>query len=212
MGMGWLVKKGSGTSGDGKDEGRDDRKEGVEDLRKMPCRGVSAMDDVSIDRYLKRTWVGGGGARSIHVISRERFKTEFRYLTRAQREEVQMVQRAERRWTNDHVSARVHSRKCKLFTSSHSLASSLCFECRDLLNLKAFTDAIHKPMPSDKNLKFTNMQYLHPDLRRLYKKVKGLRAIIEQTVSDILISYITQSITDFRKEVLRHVSSLPKPS
>ncbi|KAF9784786.1 hypothetical protein BJ322DRAFT_1196341 [Thelephora terrestris] len=181
MGMGWLVKKEARTSGDGKDEGRSEREEGVEDVRKMPCRGASAMDNTLIDRYLKRTWVGGGGGRSIHVVSRERFKKEFRYLTRAQREEVQMTQRAEWRWTNDHINARVHSRKCKLFTSSRSLASSLCVECEALLNLKAFTDAIRKPMPLDENLKFTNTQYLHPDLKHLYTKVKGLRAIIEQT-------------------------------
>ena len=212
MGMGWLVKKEAGTSGDGKDEGRSEREEGVEDVRKMPCRGASAMDNTLIDRYLKRTWVGGGGGRSIHVVSRERFKKEFRYLTRAQREEVQMTQRAEWRWTNNHINARVHSRKCKLFTSSRSLASSLCVECEALLNLKAFTDAIRKPMPLDENLKFTNTQYLHPDLKHLYTKVKGLRAIIEQTVSGILASYVTRLIMYLRMEVLRRASSLQKPS
>jgi hypothetical protein len=92
------------------------------------------------------------------------------------------------------------------------LASSLCVECKALLDLKAFADAIRKLMPLDENLEFTNTQYLHPDLKHLYMKVKGLRAIIEQTVSGILASYVTQLIMYLRMEVLCHASSLQKPS
>jgi hypothetical protein len=72
----------------------------------------------------------------------------------------------------------------KLHTSSRSLASSLCATCRRLLALKAFTDAIRKKMPSDKNLKYTNAQYLNPTLGHLYAKIKGLRAIIEHPVGN----------------------------
>jgi hypothetical protein len=146
------------------------------------------MDNPLIERYLKRTRAAGGGARSIHVIARERFKEEFKNLTRAQREEVQVTQRAEWRWTNDHINSRVHSRRCEQFTSSRSLALSLCVSCKGLLDLKAFADAIRKPIPSDENLKFTNERYTHPVLMPLYKKAKGLRAIIEGSVSIILIS------------------------
>lgn len=185
VGMGWLTKKSEvGTSSSGEGEGWDRGKEAMEDRVRMPCRGLSEMDDALIDLYLKRTQVGGGGGRSIHVISGERFNKKFMNLTCAQIEEVYVTQRAEWRWTNDHANSRVYSRKCERFTSSHSLALSLCAECKDLVILKAFTDAINKPMPLEKNLKFRNTRYIHPTLVRIYKKAKGLRAIIEHIVSD----------------------------
>lgn len=183
-GMGWLTaKKEVGTSSDRKDGGRNARGEGAKDRVNMPCRGVSEMDNPLVGQYLTRAGAGGGGGRSIHVISSERFKKDFKYLTCAQKDEVQATQRAEWRWTNDYASSRVYSRKCMRFTLSHSLALSLCAECEGLLVLKAFSDIIRKPVPSGENLKFINAQFLHPVLGRLYKKAKGLRAIIEESVS-----------------------------
>lgn len=182
-GMKWFKAKGGvETSGDrkGGEKGRGRAKV------KMPCRGVSDVDDVLVDRYLRRTGAGGGGGRGIHVISRERFEREFRYLTRGQKEVVKATQRAEWTWRNDHQQLRIYSTNCERFTSSDSLNSSLCIKCKSLLILNAFIVAIHKKMPLDKNLKYTNGQYLNPVLGRLYATVKGLRAIIDHPVSNIL--------------------------
>jgi len=170
MGMGWL-KKNVEASAVGKSE------------VKMPCRGVSDMDNPLIDRYLKRTGAGGGGGRSIHVISRERFNEEFKYLTSTQKEVVQVAQRAGWAWRNDHLNLRVYAMNCERFTSSPSLVSSLCTKCKDLLVPKVFVHAIRKKIPLDENLKYTNAQYINPILGHLYAKVKGLRAIIEHEVS-----------------------------
>lgn len=178
-GMGWLKKNVEAS-----DVGRNTSRESGKDEAKMPCRGVSDMDNPLVDRYLKRTGAGGGGGRSIHAISRERFKKEFKYLTPAEKEVVQVAQRAEWAWRNDHLNLRVHAMNCECFTSSTSLATSLCTKCKHLLVLKAFTDAIRKKMPLDENLKYTNVQYTNPILGHLYAKVKGLRAIIEHKVSD----------------------------
>ena len=181
MGMGWLKV--------GNVEMRGDRKVTAtvsgRSEAKMPCRGVSDMDDLFVSRYLKQTGAGGGGGRSIHVISRERFEKQFRYLTRSQKEEVQEVQRAEWAWRNDHLNLRVHVTNCERFTSSHSIALSLCPKCERLLFLKVFVNATLKKTPLDENLKYTNAQYLNPVLGHLYGKVKGLRAIIEHPVSNI---------------------------
>lgn len=181
MGMGWLKTTKNIETGSGR---RSERRESGKNVTvKMPCRGVSDMDNLSVDRYLRRTGAGGGGGRSIHVISRERFKKEFRYLTRTQKEEVQAAQKAEWSWRNDSTDLRVYATNCERFTSSHSLILSLCTKCEDLLTFKAFTDAIRKKTPLDKNLKYTNTQYLHPVLARIYKNAKGLRMIIEGSVS-----------------------------
>lgn len=171
MGMGWLKAKKS-VEADSSGEGE----------ASMPCRGLSEMDNPLVDRYLKRTGAGGGGGRSIHVISRERFEMEFKYLTRAQKDEVQATQRAEWAWRNDHGNLRVHSTNCLRFTSSQLLATSLCIKCRHLLTLKAFITAIRKQTPLEENLKYTNAQYLQPVLGRIYGSAKGLKAIIEHPV------------------------------
>ena len=185
MGMGWLkAKKDVGVGGDGKDRENESGKGEV----RMPCRGVSDVDDQFVDRYLKRTGAGGGGGRSIHVISGERFKKKFRYLTNAQKEEVQVAQRAEWVWRNDHLNLRVYATNCERFTSSSSLALSLCAKCKRLLILNTFTTATHKKTPLDKNLKYTNGKYLNPVLGHLYANVKGLRAIIEHPVSNAQLS------------------------
>ena len=181
MGMGWLtVKKDVEMSSNG----RVGEMESGEGKAKMPCRHLSNVDNLFIDRYLKRTGAGGGGGRSIHVISKERFKKEFRYLARAQKEEVQETQKAEWAWKNDHLNLRVYATDCERFTSNDSLALSLCAKCKLLLTLNAFTNATHKKTPLDKNLKYTNREYLNPVLGRLYAKINGLRAIIEHPVSN----------------------------
>ena len=177
MGMGWLKVKGSiDTSGDRKDEA------------KMPCRGVSDVDNPLVNRYLKRTGAGGGGGRSIHVISRERFKEEFKHLTDAQGEVVKVAQRTEWVWRNDHLHLRVYATNCEKFTWSDSLDLSLCSQCKRLLFHTAFAAAIRKKVPLDENLKYTNGQYLNSVLGRLYAQVKGLRAIIDHPVSVVHLS------------------------
>ena len=80
-GMGWLKKKKNAeVSSIGKNE------------VKMPCCGVSDVDNLLVDCYLKQTRAGGGGGQSIHVITREHFEKEFRYLTSTQKDVVQAVQ------------------------------------------------------------------------------------------------------------------------
>ena len=182
MGMGWLkLGKKAGMSNDSKHRAKGSGKGEV----KMPCRGVSDMDDQLVDHYLNRMGAGGGGGRSIHVILMGRFGGKFRYLTRSQKEVVQEVQRAEWAWRNDYLNLRIYATNCERFTSSHSLALSLCAKCNRLLVLKAFTNVIHRKTSLDENLKYTNAKYLNPVLGCLYRRVKGLWMIIEQPVSNI---------------------------
>ena len=178
MGMGWLTKveKDKGTN------------ESVE--LTMPCRGVAELDNPLVDRYLNRTGAGGGGARSIHLISKERFNSEYKNLTKDQKDEVCVAQRAEWAWRNDHLNLRVYAANCEKFTSSHSLATSLCLECKSLLDLKAFTVAIHKKTPLDENAKYVNAKYVNSVLLRLYGKITGLRNIIDQPVSNVCCRYL----------------------
>lgn len=179
MGMGWLKK----AKGEGGTKGSVSRKP------TMPCRGVTAMDNPLVDQYLNRTGAGGGGAPSIHTISKKRFGMEYRCLTREKKDEVNAVQRAEWVWRNDH-NGRVYATDCVGFTSSRSLAESLCCKCKALLDLKAFTVAISKRMPSDENMKFNNARYVSSVLLRLYARIHGLRNIIEQPVSKVCYLFV----------------------
>ena len=181
IGMGWLkkVEKDGGKKGS------------LERRPTMPCRGVTGLDDVLVDQYLNRTGAGGGGARSIHVISKERFGTEYRNLSRSQKDEVNATQRAEWVWRNDHLNCRVHATNCDGFTSSRSFAASLCLKCKSLLDLKVFTVAIRRKIPLDENMKYVNARYVNSLLLHLYAKIHGLRNIIEQPVSDTCYRYLT---------------------
>ena len=94
--MGWLVvKKEVVTSSDEEGGGRNGEGEGVKDRARMPCRGVSDMDNKLVDHYLKRTGVGGGGGQSVYVISGQWFGKKFKNLTHAQKDEAEATQRAE---------------------------------------------------------------------------------------------------------------------
>lgn len=94
VGMGWLkkVEKDRGMKGS------------IEQKSTMPCRGVSELDNPLVSQYLNRTGTGGGGARSIHLISKAQFGTEYRNLTKGQKDEVDAVQRGEWVWRNDHLN------------------------------------------------------------------------------------------------------------
>ena len=151
-GMGWAEK----VEKEGGAKGSAIRK------AKMPCRGVTVLDNPLIDQYSNRTGAGGGGGRSICTISKERFGAEYRNLTRVQKDEVDAVQRAEWVWRNDH--SRVQATNCDGFTSSGSFAASICSKCKSLLDLKVFTSAICKKIPLDDNMKYVNSQYINPTL------------------------------------------------
>lgn len=179
IGMGWLKK----VDKDGERKGRVERKPS------MPCHGVTELDNALVDQYLNQTGAGGGGARSIQLISKERFGMEYRNLTKGQKDEVDTVQRGEWAWRNDHLNRWVHATNCDGFTSSHSLTTSLCLKCKSLLDLKAFTVAIRKKTPLDENMKYVNARFVSPALLHLYGKIHGLRYIMEQPVSNIHCHY-----------------------
>ena len=181
-GMGWLKKI-------EKDGGME-----VEDKLRMPCHGVTVLENSLVDQYLNRTGTGGGGARSIHLVSKERFDTEFRFLTKGQMDEVYAAQRAEWVWRNDHLNLQVCATNCEKFTSSHSFATSLCPQCKSLLDLKAFIIAIHKKTPTDENAKYVNGRYIPTVLIGIYARVKGLKEIIEQRVSLRNFSIVTSTL------------------
>ncbi len=80
--------------------------------RPLPCPGLSAVQDMRIPTYLKRTSVSGGGARSITIIAKELFSKPFRKLASQRKDIVLDTQRHEQAWTNDHQKLRVFSSCC----------------------------------------------------------------------------------------------------
>ncbi|KAM5537457.1 hypothetical protein V8D89_008873 [Ganoderma adspersum] len=78
-----------------------------------PCPGLDIENFPEITSYLSRPGALGGGARSISVISRERFKKPFSKLSLRSKREVRTVQRHEWVWRNEHDTGKVFAIACE---------------------------------------------------------------------------------------------------
>ncbi|KAJ6632173.1 hypothetical protein B0H10DRAFT_2206574 [Mycena sp. CBHHK59/15] len=85
-------------------------KKGARETR--PCPGITVADCPRLPVYLKRTGSGGGGARSVTAIAREKFGKLFRYLKDGNKKIVTDTQVHERKWINDHANMRIFSTEC----------------------------------------------------------------------------------------------------
>ena len=150
----------------------------------LACPGISSADEPLIPVYLRCTPVGGGGSRSIVVISKELFQKTFRNLTMAKKRIVVDTQAHERKWLNDHQVLRVFASGCEKtgFTKLPDGRVQPCTQCKALLDLRAFKKAIRKPVPSDKHLVHVNHRFRPALLAMIYAKYVGVGEIIETAV------------------------------
>ncbi|KAJ7577185.1 hypothetical protein C8J56DRAFT_798958 [Mycena floridula] len=149
----------------------------------LPCPGLSEPDEIRIPQYLRRTAVGGGGARSITVIADERFSRLFSRLSRDEKKEVLDTQIHEHKWKNDHQHIRVFSTDCGGHASGQSEDEKRrrlpCGSCRELLKLHTFQNALSKPTRDDDNYKFINKHFRNELMGEHFAKVKGLKKLFD---------------------------------
>lgn len=161
----------------------------------LPCPGNTEHEDQRIPGYLLRSGAGGGGARSLKIISQKRYRKPFSELSVKQKEVVCDQQQAERRWINDHSSPnrlRVFAADCQKFTSTREVRSGRplpCSACRDILDLREFKTTLQKAPKVDKNYKYINYRFRNPLLAKQWLSAEGYRELIEATVSPTTVEF-----------------------
>lgn len=164
-------------------------------LRSRPCPGLTVYDDSRIPVYLERTGAIGGGARSITRITQEIFKKYFCQLSNPRKKEIIDRQIHEHRWQNDHHNDRVFSRQClkEVLDSENGERVYPCNSCTTILRDAQFRRALNKKQPDDENLIYTNKRWQPAKkLIGLFARTKGLKELIENSVSVINIIHISE--------------------
>ncbi|KAH9938784.1 uncharacterized protein BXZ73DRAFT_23422, partial [Epithele typhae] len=147
------------------------------------CLGLSVDDNAKIGLYMSRPIAGGGGARSLVVIAKEKNEGKlFSELTREQKQEVVDWQISEYKWLNDQRRQRVYSTACMgalvISSKSPTPARLSCGECLAILKLDSFRRAISRPVPEPHNFKYVNFIYRDEALGKLYARITGLQDLL----------------------------------
>ena len=160
-------------------------------VREEYCPGLSELDNVRVLKYLGRTMVCGGGARSIVMISKEMFGVTFSKLKKKQKRKVLEAQIDEHRWRNDHRRKRVFSTKCAQRVTVSGAARILpCRECRGLFGDHNFQRTLSKNGCSDENARFINHKFrLDITLSDQYARCAGLTELLQSGNAEPFLAY-----------------------
>ena len=93
--------------------GGQSRKQQKTGEERVPCWGLSEVDNELIPVYLRRSTATGGGARSVTVIALEQFRKKFRRLSKKEKDVVDDIQQLEHQWWNDHANLRIFTTICE---------------------------------------------------------------------------------------------------
>ena len=77
-----------------------------------------------VERYLSRSGASGGGSKSIPVLSKALFKTEFHNLKQKQKRIVIAEQVQRQTWRNDFVQRSIFSTACLKFIHPKETSST----------------------------------------------------------------------------------------
>lgn len=161
----------------------------------LPCPGLSRLSDRRIDRYMSRTSATGGGSPTRMEIARGLWQLEKdvhwgdlsakRQRLVLRQEEIQQV------WRISQANQAVYASNCMpIVHTSTSTEDRACEACRSLYAVHTFHVAIQRPMPEEKNFKFTPKAYRSPELGDIYLKYKGVRDLVEKVCDICLIIYL----------------------
>lgn len=117
------------------------------------------------------------------------FQKLFSKLGKQRKRKVLDSQRHEQKWRNDHANIRVFAVACKKTVTDQASKRPLpCEACAAVLKSKAFTNALHKPTPDEKNYIYTNHRFRTPLLGSIYARTVGLKDLIEAKVGHRLFN------------------------
>ncbi|KAF8220905.1 hypothetical protein L208DRAFT_995635, partial [Tricholoma matsutake] len=136
---------------------------------------------------LKRSCAPGGGACSVTRITSEFFTKLFSKLSDDEQEKVNVQQRHEHQWQNNHQTLHMFSVRCMATCLGHDQKTGRilpCRPCTELLNVCSFLTIINIPTPSNENYKYINKQFQNPIIGEQYAKVIGLKELLD-TAEDV---------------------------
>lgn len=145
----------------------------------VPCPGITAKTDPHVTVYILRTGAGGGSARSVTAIARERFGIPFHELDDENQDIVCALQQHEHTWCNDHTNKVVFSTK---YNTRVNPERQCCERCLNVFHSSAFKNALRVPLPPNANYKFLNCQYHNDSLGLIYAKTAGLQELFEDDI------------------------------
>jgi len=138
----------------------------------LPCLGITEKDDPRIAQYFKRTPSNSAGGINFYDIAIELFNDDFKNLSRKKKDIVRQKQFQTHTWSNDHIRKCIHAIGKKPCDGKACLAKdgSLmpCNQCLDLLNLRAFQNAISRKCCKNENRGFTPHVFQSPDVGKIY--------------------------------------------
>lgn len=157
----------------------------------IPCRGLTHTDHQDIEKYLHRSTWGGGGGPSMQKLLKKRFPGKaYGDLTKEQQSRLEDEQKHGWSWRNDYDRKRVYSTKCE-----KESRLGLCQPCKALLHFKRFQTALWRKVPTDANVKYrVPLRYQNILLGKLYARIKGLRSLVENSVSERSIAYVSDQL------------------
>ncbi|KAJ3833288.1 hypothetical protein F5878DRAFT_700127 [Lentinula raphanica] len=154
--------------------------------RQFSCPGINATYEPKVTPYLHRSSALGGGSRSVMKIAHQFFRSPFRNLSKAQKEEVIDQQDSEHTWCNNHRRMNVRSVACmKVSVDVDEDANILpCSECRALMLSKVFRNAIGLKMPDSGKQKYINKRFQNELLAHQWADTNGFKELIESAEKD----------------------------
>ncbi|CAB4419112.1 unnamed protein product [Rhizophagus irregularis] len=118
------------------------------------------LNDEKVKLYLRRIGfvTTFGGAPPPEIVARELFgdkiKSSFHWNDLNKKENDQLLDtlRSQAKWINDSTTFCVRSTECSTYVDG---IGEICRQCLNLKKLKVFMNAIDKPIPKEKNQKYT---------------------------------------------------------
>ncbi|KAG8715664.1 hypothetical protein FRC08_010299 [Ceratobasidium sp. 394] len=189
----------------------------------VPCLGIRPEHDVRLHHLIGRDPLGG--RKSVRVLSKERYNSEYRDLPKEKKTQIQMIANATAKWQvyyepQAHVRSTSCLRECDpSVTEIGSLAKAftlnqlgfpcvvgldigdgpkdLCQKCADVLWIREFWNALGREPAPKENLKFVPHSHRNKQQALLHGRYVGLETIIEQADSkrSPIMALVTKTLT-----------------
>ncbi|KAI0026653.1 hypothetical protein K488DRAFT_34225, partial [Vararia minispora EC-137] len=138
-----------------------------------------------IDQYMYRTGTTGGGAPSREDIARTMFslssnERHWKSLTSEKKRLVRIRQGELHTWFIRREVGAIFSASCRHEARCSADGSHReCEECEALRRHPRFRAAINKPIPAEKNARYTPIEHRQVELGKLYMRYNGLKSLVE---------------------------------
>lgn len=115
---------------------------------RVPCPGLTGLDDPRIIVYLSRTACSTGGAPPYHVLKTAIIKRTPDVSDSELEKRIHAEEYHQARWINKHDVLAIYSPNClKTGFVSFDGITGCCIVCRFLLKLKTLQNALRRPPP-----------------------------------------------------------------